>query len=207
MLIASILVGITVIYSVVSYFYPKIGKLLIYSAFIFILGCFTAYFIANSTLQGWIVPIVYTGRTITTDDMLFEYRIDIINSNQRTARVRMYVRNLLTQEEIVIRVNNGQFTRRTYSPEIWGSVFEIPRVRETDSPGIYRVSLWVFYHPQAHPFSELTLVARSGIYLHKLWLWVFEADFTNGDIFNLRVIHNGNPDYEKALYRQVPSRN
>jgi hypothetical protein len=145
-----------------------------------------------STGLNWDIRRLDVGETLTTEDALFEYRLDIRNNGQDNARFRLYAKNLQTEETVTISFDARDFrlgryrrplllVRHSLSPA--ADTHQYMTIEPTDAVGIYEVTLLVqhFPHHNRH-LSDARIGNRTTVHQ-----WSFYADFNSGEISNPQV--------------------
>ena len=91
--------------------------------------------IHRASPYGWLIPRVAGDVMQTTSDGKFEYRLELVNRLQRNNRVRLYVKNISTNEEMLIPLD--------LSTDIFGSIGgtnAIAVLRPTETENIYMLN-------------------------------------------------------------------
>ena len=172
-----ILTSLAMAYVILTYFKPKLHRLLIHACFLVSIVPLSVGQINNITLSGWIIPIVVTGENSITEDGLFEYRLDVINPGQRNTTFRIYSRNLQTDDVVRIVIDRGKFPgMNRFLLNFRGS----PLLETTPARGVYIVSMPVFYS-EPPPIFLGRRVTLPPI------MWIFEVDLINGIVENPRT--------------------
>lgn len=88
--------------------------------------------------EGWLKDYIQSDPIKITSDGLYEYRIDLINTNQKDSRERLYLKNISTGEEMFISVdiNTKDLKGLTVARKNWAWVLMIP----TNEAEIYELS-------------------------------------------------------------------
>jgi len=169
------------VYVGLSFRFPKIHKLLVHGILIVLLMIPMPNLLSTATFTGWIIPITRRGEMLTTDDGLFEYRLDVINSGQRNTHFKLFVGNMQTNRTVFITINHHHFI----TPERMRNTSHIPVINPiatpTDRPGVYTIRFYTMSVAIPTRFGMRSVSTANA--------WIFEADFLTGRTYNPRQEH------------------
>jgi len=87
----------------------------------------------NVNISGWLIEDVDTDSKQITSDNKYEYCIELVNTFQRNSSIRLYLKNMQSNEEIRIRLNLPKVKSILWKPD--NNYFTI--LQPTNQTGIY----------------------------------------------------------------------